>query len=117
VENLAAARASSTVVYDDIGQGGYPDAWTGGSRAIAWAGFYVLSTHVPVVGRGRPTLKADHGRDAPTTNAIIEHNRLIADDDRFVSSIVPTRDGVFVAPSGRVDSARLAGAGVRRGRV
>jgi caffeoyl-CoA O-methyltransferase len=32
-----------------------------------------------------------------TTRAILEHNRLIADDERFVSSIVPTRDGVMVA--------------------
>ena len=39
----------------------------------------------------------DHGRDAETTNAILEHNRLIAEDERFVSTIVPTRDGVFVA--------------------
>jgi predicted O-methyltransferase YrrM len=39
----------------------------------------------------------DHGRDAKTTNAILEHNRMIADDERFASSIVPTRDGVFVA--------------------
>ena len=41
--------------------------------------------------------EGDHGRDAATTNAILEHNRLIADDERFVSTIVPTRDGVFVA--------------------
>ena len=39
----------------------------------------------------------DHGRDAKTTDAILEHNRMIADDERFASSIVPTRDGVFVA--------------------
>jgi hypothetical protein len=39
-------------------------------------------------------------RDDPRpvyTQAILEHNRLIAEDDRFISSIVPTRDGVFVA--------------------
>ena len=35
---------------------------------------------------------------APSTpRPILEHNRLIAEDERFVSSIVPTRDGVFVA--------------------
>jgi predicted O-methyltransferase YrrM len=31
------------------------------------------------------------------TPAILEHNKLIADDDRYVSTIVPTRDGVIVA--------------------
>jgi hypothetical protein len=32
-----------------------------------------------------------------TTEAVLEHNALIAEDDRFVSTIVPTRDGVLVA--------------------
>jgi caffeoyl-CoA O-methyltransferase len=32
-----------------------------------------------------------------TTEAIVEHNRLIAEDERFLSTIVPTRDGVMVA--------------------
>jgi hypothetical protein len=30
------------------------------------------------------------------TAAILEHNALIAEDDRYVSTIVPTRDGVMV---------------------
>jgi len=32
-----------------------------------------------------------------TTQAILEHNALIADEERYVSTIVPTRDGVMVA--------------------
>ena len=39
-------------------------------------------------------LEPDPDRD---TSAILEHNQLIADDERFVSTIVPTRDGVIVA--------------------
>ena len=31
------------------------------------------------------------------TQAILEHNALIAEDERYVSTIVPTRDGVMVA--------------------
>jgi caffeoyl-CoA O-methyltransferase len=31
------------------------------------------------------------------TKAILEHNALIAEDERYVSTIVPTRDGVMVA--------------------
>ena len=41
------------------------------------------------------------GADAPdepgTTAAIREHNRLVAEDDRYVGSIVPIRDGVMAA--------------------
>jgi predicted O-methyltransferase YrrM len=32
-----------------------------------------------------------------TTDAVLEHNRLVSGDPRYVSSIVPTRDGVLVA--------------------
>ena len=31
------------------------------------------------------------------SQAILEHNALIAEDERYVSTIVPTRDGVMVA--------------------
>jgi predicted O-methyltransferase YrrM len=31
------------------------------------------------------------------TEAILEHNRKIAEDQRYRSTIVPTRDGVMVA--------------------
>ena len=31
------------------------------------------------------------------TEAVLEHNRLIAEDERYLSTIVPTRDGVMVA--------------------
>jgi predicted O-methyltransferase YrrM len=31
------------------------------------------------------------------TEAIREHNRLITQDERYLSTIVPTRDGVMVA--------------------
>ena len=31
------------------------------------------------------------------TDAIRKHNRLIAEDERYLSAIVPTRDGVMMA--------------------
>ena len=43
---------------------------------------------------GRGTV-LDEGPRAP--EAIREHNRLIAQDERYVSIIVPTREGVLVA--------------------
>jgi predicted O-methyltransferase YrrM len=35
--------------------------------------------------------------DGDGPEAIREHNRLIAEDERFISTIVPTREGVLVA--------------------
>jgi predicted O-methyltransferase YrrM len=61
---------------------------------IRVGGLYVCDN---VLWSGRVAVQ---DRDDPRpvyTQAILEHNRLIAEDDRFISSIVPTRDGVFVA--------------------
>jgi predicted O-methyltransferase YrrM len=44
---------------------------------------------------GEVALETDRERE--TTAAIVEHNALIAADERYLSTIVPTRDGVMVA--------------------
>jgi predicted O-methyltransferase YrrM len=35
--------------------------------------------------------------DNDRTRAIKEHNRLIADDERYLSTLIPTRQGLLVA--------------------
>ena len=35
--------------------------------------------------------------DGEGPDAIREHNRLIAEDERFISTIIPTREGVLAA--------------------
>jgi predicted O-methyltransferase YrrM len=90
VTNLAAVDGEFDVVYNDIDKDGYPDAWRAARERIRVGGLYLCDN---VLWSGRVL------EDEPdeTTRAILEHNRLIADDERFVSSIVPTRDGVMVA--------------------
>jgi predicted O-methyltransferase YrrM len=90
VEQLATLEGSFDVVYDDIDKHGYPDAWRAGRERIRAGGLYICDN---VLWSGR-IVEPDPDRN---TSAILEHNRLIAEDDRFVSTIVPTRDGVFVA--------------------
>jgi predicted O-methyltransferase YrrM len=94
VTHLGAVPGEFDVVYNDIDKDGYPAAWMAARERIRVGGLYICdnvlwSGHVAVRDRDDP-------RPA-YTQAILEHNRLIADDERFVSSIVPTRDGVFVA--------------------
>ena len=60
------------------------------ATAIRVGGLYICDN---VLWSGR-ILGEDLDRNSA---AIVEHNRLISEDDRFVSSIVPTRDGVMVA--------------------
>ena len=94
VTHLGAAAGEFDVIYNDIDKDGYPAAWMAARERIRVGGLYVCDN---VLWSGRVAVQ---DRDDPRpvyTQAILEHNRLIAEDDRFISSIVPTRDGVFVA--------------------
>ena len=94
VTHLGTAPGEFDVVYNDIDKDGYPAAWMAARERIRVGGLYVCDN---VLWSGRVAVQ---DRDDPRpvyTQAILEHNRLIAEDDRFISSIVPTRDGVFVA--------------------
>jgi caffeoyl-CoA O-methyltransferase len=90
VTSLNALDGEFDVVYDDIDKEGYPDAWRAASEHIRVGGLYVCDN---VLWSGR-VLDDDPDERA---KAILEHNQLIADDERYVSTIVPTRDGVMVA--------------------
>jgi predicted O-methyltransferase YrrM len=90
VEQMGSIEGDFDVVYDDIDKHGYPAAWIAARDRIRVGGLYICDN---VLWSGR-VLDRDPDRD---TTAILEHNRLIAEDERFVSTIVPTRDGVFVA--------------------
>jgi predicted O-methyltransferase YrrM len=95
VTNLRAVEGEFDVVYNDIDKAGYPDAWRAARERIRPGGLYLCDNVLWSGAVADP--EGDHGRDRATTEAILEHNRLVADDERYVSSIIPTRDGVFVA--------------------
>ena len=90
VEKMAEVDGTFDIVYDDIDKHGYPDAWRAARERIRVGGLYICDN---VLWSGR-ILDPDPDRN---TSAILEHNQLIADDERFLSTIVPTRDGVIVA--------------------
>jgi predicted O-methyltransferase YrrM len=90
VTSLNALDGEFDVVYDDIDKEGYPDAWRAASERVRIGGLYVCDN---VLWSGRVL----DGDPDERTRAILEHNQLIADDERYVSTIVPTRDGVVVA--------------------
>ncbi|MGZ6544920.1 MAG: O-methyltransferase [Actinomycetota bacterium] len=90
VRSLQALDGEFDVIYDDIDKEGYPDAWRVARERIRIGGLYACDN---VLWSGRVVDEAPDAR----TKAILEHNALIADDERYVSTIVPTRDGVLVA--------------------
>lgn len=81
------------VIFNDIDKHGYPAAWRAASDRIRPGGLYVCDN---VLWYGRVAVDPDDRRPG-WTEAVLEHNRLIAEDERYLSTIVPTRDGVLVA--------------------
>ena len=90
VTSLNALDGEFDVIYDDIDKEGYPDAWRAARERIRVGGLYVCDN---VLWSGHVLDDEPDER----TQAILEHNTLIAEDERYVSTIVPTRDGVMVA--------------------
>lgn len=95
VSALATVAGEFDIVYCDIDKHGYPDAWRAARERIRVGGLY-LCDNVLWFGRVVEHPPKDDVRPG-WTEAILEHNRLIAEDERYLSAIVPTRDGVMAA--------------------
>jgi caffeoyl-CoA O-methyltransferase len=96
LEQLAATDGEFDVIYNDVDKGGYPDCWEAARDRIRVGGLYlcdnVLWSGTVVTGEDRPGFE---GRG--WTDAVREHNRAVFSDARYVSTLVPIRDGVLVA--------------------
>lgn len=83
------------VVYNDVDKDGYPESWRIGRDKVRPGGLYIADN---TLWSGRvaidPTPKEKH---TGWTEAIKEHNRMIAEDRDFDFFMNPTRDGVVVA--------------------
>ena len=90
VTSFEALEGEFDLVYCDIDKQGYPDAWRAARDRIRPGGLYLCDN---VLWSGRVTEPSPD----PTTSAILEHNEMIAGDERYLSTIVPTRDGVMAA--------------------
>ncbi|MGZ8611536.1 MAG: O-methyltransferase [Actinomycetota bacterium] len=95
VTSLAGVDGAFDVVYCDVDKQGYPEAWRAARDRVRVGGLYLCDNVLwsgDVVDPG-----GENVHDRATTDAIVEHNGLVAEDPRYVSSIVPTRDGLVVA--------------------
>jgi caffeoyl-CoA O-methyltransferase len=94
VTEMEKLDGSFDVVFSDIDKDGYPAAWKAASERVRPGGLYVCDN---VLWYGRVAVEDPDDARPHYTEAVLEHNRLIAEDERYVSTIVPTRDGVLVA--------------------
>lgn len=92
VTALQSVDGAFDIIYNDIDKRGYPQAWRAASERVRVGGMYICDN----VLWSSKVLPENQDPDDETA-AIREHNDLIADDPRYVSTIIPTRDGVMVA--------------------
>jgi caffeoyl-CoA O-methyltransferase len=90
VTSFGEVEGEFDIVYCDIDKEGYPEAWRAARDRIRVGGLYLCDN---VLWSGRVVEESPDD----TTKAILEHNAMIAADERYLSVIVPTRDGVMVA--------------------
>ncbi len=91
LQGFAAEEGDFDIVYCDVDKTGYPDCWRAASERIRVGGLYLCDN---VLWSGR--VAQPENSDA-STEAIRLHNRLVAADPRYVSTIAPLRDGVMIA--------------------
>ncbi len=82
------------VVFCDIDKGDYPVAWEKARDRIRVGGLYLCDN---VLWSGRVATGEDDDANPGWTERVLEHNEAVARDQRYRSTIVPTRDGVMVA--------------------
>ena len=91
LQGFAAEEGDFDIVYCDVDKTGYPDCWRAASERIRVGGLYLCDN---VLWSGRV---AQPENSEASTEAIRIHNRLVAADPRYVSTIAPLRDGVMIA--------------------
>lgn len=90
LDGFAGVDGDFDVVYCDVDKHGYPEHWKAARDRIRPGGLWICDN---TLWSGRVI---EDDKDEWTT-AIDEHNRLVSDDPDFLSTIVPTRDGLMVA--------------------
>lgn len=96
LEGFAAEEGEFDIVYCDVDKGGYPDCWRAARERIRVGGLW-LCDNVLWSGRVAGTDQDEPPSTRGWTAKIQELNQMVVEDDRYVSSIVPIRDGVTVA--------------------
>ncbi|MCA1841368.1 MAG: O-methyltransferase [Actinobacteria bacterium] len=93
--SFASVDGEFDIVYCDIDKHGYPDAWRAARDRVRVGGLYICDN---TLWSGRVAEEPVQDDVRPGwTEAIKEQNEMISSDERYLSMILPIRDGVMVA--------------------
>ncbi|HEX2027970.1 MAG TPA: O-methyltransferase [Nitriliruptorales bacterium] len=93
-EALIGTDGTFDVIFCDADKQRYPDHWRVAAERVRPGGLYLCDN---TLWYGRAATGEPTPERPGWTEAIREHNRLVAEDRRFVSAVLPLRDGVLVA--------------------
>jgi caffeoyl-CoA O-methyltransferase len=93
-EVLAGVDGEVDVVFCDADKERYPEHWANAAERIRIGGLYICDN---TLWSGRAATGEPTPERPGWTEGIVAHNRQVTDDPRYVSSLVPIRDGVLVA--------------------
>jgi caffeoyl-CoA O-methyltransferase len=95
LDALQATDGDFDVIFSDIHKGDYPRAWEMARERIRVGGLYICDNALTAGGMNVVTGEDTSGRG--WAKAVDDHNRAVAADDRFVTTVLPIREGDLVA--------------------
>ena len=95
LEEFSKVDGDFDVVFNDIDKHDYPRAWEVARDRVRVGGLYVCDNAIQAGGSNAVT--GQEGRHDGWAQAIDRHNRAVAADERYVSTLLPIRDGDLVA--------------------
>ena len=95
IATLQATDGEFDVIFSDIDKGDYPRAWEVARERVRVGGLYVCDNALRAGGVDAVSRSDDRGRGWGA--AVDDHNRAVAADERYLTTLLPIRDGDLVA--------------------
>ncbi|MFL5796865.1 MAG: O-methyltransferase [Actinomycetota bacterium] len=95
LEEFAKTTGDFDVIFSDIDKGDYPRAWESARDRIRVGGLYICDNVIQAGGTNVVT--GEDSLHPGWVEAIRSHNEAVAADERYISMILPIRDGDLAA--------------------
>jgi caffeoyl-CoA O-methyltransferase len=95
IEELQKVNGEFDLIFNDVDKGDYPRVWDVARDRIRVGGLYVCDNAIQAGDVN--VLTGEDGAHPGWAKAIDRHNRAVVADERYVTMLVPIRDGDLVA--------------------
>jgi len=95
IEELRSVDGDFDVIFNDVDKGDYPRVWETARERVRLGGLYICDNAIQAGAVN--VLTGEDGAHPGWAEAIDHHNRSVAADERYVTTLLPIRDGDLVA--------------------